>query len=321
MLTVARALCVVVTAFSSASYAQNINQIFRNFGGIAQQAVQQAALFQWGQIPPDERICVENNLRQYGSSIEAYAAHGIFPNDTRLSPLRASCRSQAIAQSLVRPSFNCAQARAPDEFAICANPELSELDNGVAVGFQYFKQMNGDAAAKQVNTPLYQARQACGANQSCIRQKQIDAIIKYHDAGAPVAVSRWDLNGSILLLIDNRNLRKLFYESPRPEVIAAGGGPGDIVFSGELINSQYAGYAYFYSARCGRMRFQVSGLASEDLEDCRKRCRASFRSKLFCRGHRPSISGPEGDSTDSFHHPAFTREQQYYPAQSNSKAF
>jgi uncharacterized protein len=256
-------LCTILVAFTSRASAQNINEILRSLGGIAQQAGQQAALAQWRQLPPNELSCVEQNLRQQGTGVEAYAAHGIFPDDPRFAPLRANCRGR-LEQSTAHPSFSCAQARTSDELAICASPELAELDNAVAAGFQYFKQQNGDASARQINAPLFQARQACGSDQVCIKQRQIEAIIKYHDSGALVSVSRWNLNGSVLILITNGRIRKLFYEVPRPEMIAAGVAPGDLSFEGESTNNQYIGTAYTYNARCGQAAFQASGAILED---------------------------------------------------------
>jgi uncharacterized protein len=86
------------------------------------------------------------------------------------------------------PSFDCNKARSPDEIAICASPELADLDNQVARGYAYVKSTQGGQSADALGIPLWRARQGCGADPDCIRQRQIQAILAYQAAGAPVSV-------------------------------------------------------------------------------------------------------------------------------------
>jgi uncharacterized protein len=93
------------------------------------------------------------------------------------------------------PSFDCNKARYPDEIAICASPELADLDNQVAKGYAYVKSTQGGQLADALGIPLWRARQGCGADPDCIRQRQIQAILAYQAAGAPVSVPDTRLAG------------------------------------------------------------------------------------------------------------------------------
>jgi hypothetical protein len=173
--------------------------------------------------------------------------------------MRQSPQGQNV--QIVQPSFNCGKARAPDEIAICSNPELSELDNAVAAGNEFARRSSGDIFAKQINTPLFEARQACGADANCIKSRQIAAIKTYHDLGATIDFSMWNHNGSIMDLVTNGKSRSYFYGTPRPEMLSAGAVSGSISFAGESTEEQYVGTAYIFSSNCGGVPFQVSGPA------------------------------------------------------------
>jgi TPR repeat protein len=179
---------------------------------------------------------------------------------------RRAVQGQIAQQHTVQPSFNCAKARAPDELAICSNPELSELDNAVVAGYEYVRRANGDLFARQTNAPFFQARQACGADADCIKGRQVDAISRYHDLGAPVSSSDWAHNGSQMRLVANRRSRKFFYETPRAEMLSAGAKSGSLLFEGEAIDEQYVGTAYIFNSRCGQIAYQVSGPIVDNFE-------------------------------------------------------
>lgn len=89
------------------------------------------------------------------------------------------------------PSFDCSKASLPDEFAICASQELSELDNVIAAGYAFLRASTGNDNARKVGLPLLRMRQACQGNASCIRDRQIDAIKAYQQAGAPISLPAW----------------------------------------------------------------------------------------------------------------------------------
>ncbi|HXW20719.1 MAG TPA: trypsin-like peptidase domain-containing protein, partial [Roseiarcus sp.] len=86
------------------------------------------------------------------------------------------------------PSFDCAKARFPDEFAICESPQLAELDNIIAAGYGYLKTTRGGPYADTIGIPFWRMRQACQSDAVCIRVRQIEAIKAYQAAGAPVSI-------------------------------------------------------------------------------------------------------------------------------------
>jgi uncharacterized protein len=90
-----------------------------------------------------------------------------------------------LAQS---PSFDCKTDSAADEQAICSNERLAELDRLMAVGHEYVRANYGAAEAKSIGSPLLQSRQACGADEACIEQRQIDAVKKYQSLGARISL-------------------------------------------------------------------------------------------------------------------------------------
>jgi hypothetical protein len=89
------------------------------------------------------------------------------------------------------PSFDCNQATAADEIAICSNSQLSELDNLMTEGFQFLKLRHGRKQANAIAKPLLSLRQACGSDADCIMQRQADAIETFRKLGAPVRLPGW----------------------------------------------------------------------------------------------------------------------------------
>jgi uncharacterized protein len=77
-------------------------------------------------------------------------------------------------------SFNCAKAAHPDERAICADAELSRLDNIVNSGFQFLRRTLGHDRTNALALPLLRERQACGSEISCIKAPTRD------DADIPI---------------------------------------------------------------------------------------------------------------------------------------
>ena len=84
-------------------------------------------------------------------------------------------------------SFNCAKASAPDEYAICANPSLSNMDTEMATLFRVRMEipmlMGAKGAAQDEQRAWLQTRTACGASVACLgaaykaRINQLDATI------------------------------------------------------------------------------------------------------------------------------------------------
>ena len=66
-------------------------------------------------------------------------------------------------------SFNCNQAAAPSEFAICGDPQLSQLDS--AIGVAYGQRLALDPSLKQIQRGWLKARNiGCGKDRDCLRR-------------------------------------------------------------------------------------------------------------------------------------------------------
>ncbi|WP_169741298.1 lysozyme inhibitor LprI family protein [Andreprevotia chitinilytica] len=78
-------------------------------------------------------------------------------------------------------SFDCKKARAEDEKAICANPELSKLDEELAQAFKSAQAaMAGDtkriAAFRRDQAEWIKDRARCGDTVSCLKNEYVDRI-------------------------------------------------------------------------------------------------------------------------------------------------
>jgi uncharacterized protein len=69
-------------------------------------------------------------------------------------------------------SFNCAKASAPDEYAICANPSLSNMDVEMATLYRVRMQvpmlMGAKGAAQDEQRAWLARRTACGSSVACL---------------------------------------------------------------------------------------------------------------------------------------------------------
>jgi hypothetical protein len=64
-------------------------------------------------------------------------------------------------------SFNCNQAAAPAEFAICGDPRLSQLDS--AIGVAYGQRLALDPSIRQIQRGWLKARNVgCGKDRTCL---------------------------------------------------------------------------------------------------------------------------------------------------------
>lgn len=70
-------------------------------------------------------------------------------------------------------SFDCSKARAPDEIAICANPDLSALDSemgGLWFAYSQIPFLMGMSGNRQDEARAFlQTRAACGADVACLK--------------------------------------------------------------------------------------------------------------------------------------------------------
>jgi uncharacterized protein len=79
----------------------------------------------------------------------------------------------ALASPASAASFDCSKAKAPDEIAICANPDISALDSemgGLWFSYSQFPFLMGMSGNRQDEAHAFLAtRAACGANVSCLK--------------------------------------------------------------------------------------------------------------------------------------------------------
>jgi uncharacterized protein YcgL (UPF0745 family) len=91
-------LGLILIAGSTTAFAQNANDIVNIFGGLIRSAVVQAALTEWRKIPNDEVSCVDQNLRQQGTSLQVAIQQGMTPSDPRIAGSRSACRNVVVQQ-------------------------------------------------------------------------------------------------------------------------------------------------------------------------------------------------------------------------------
>ncbi len=99
----------------------------------------------------------------------------------------ALCTGLATAAPACAASFDCANATAPDERAICASRALSDLDVEMATLYRVRLEipmlMGARGAARDEQMAWLARRAACGADVACLRQSyrrriaQLDRII------------------------------------------------------------------------------------------------------------------------------------------------
>ncbi len=88
-------------------------------------------------------------------------------------------------------SFDCKKAAAPDEIAICSNPELAGLDSLVSVGYRHLQRRLGAKMANRIHLPFLRARRACKSNSFCIFERQIAEIPSFRVLGAKIEPPAW----------------------------------------------------------------------------------------------------------------------------------
>ena len=93
--------------------------------------------------------------------------------------------SEASARDF-RPSFDCNRARYQDEFTICNDQKLSELDQIASRGYSLVKSESRSIAQDFLLSSLH-ARHACGSNKLCILDTQAQVIDGLSEFGAHVS--------------------------------------------------------------------------------------------------------------------------------------
>lgn len=84
----------------------------------------------------------------------------------------AAMTTTALASPVEAASFDCTKAKAPDEIAVCANPDLSALDSemgGLWFAYSQLPFLMGMSGNRRDEAHAFlQARAACGANVACL---------------------------------------------------------------------------------------------------------------------------------------------------------
>jgi uncharacterized protein len=96
----------------------------------------------------------------------------------------------SMSGSVFAASFDCQQARLPDEKAVCASRQLSEMDVEMAVRFQMLTGLvamgtRGDMQDEQQT--WLASRHACGASRSCLLASYRQRIAKLKEQYAHLA--------------------------------------------------------------------------------------------------------------------------------------
>ncbi len=81
-------------------------------------------------------------------------------------------------------SFDCSEARRPDEKAICENTDLSARDEIVSTAFNEAKKASGRKTAIAATRKLLDERHRCGGDVECINRNQDTALQVYQALGA-----------------------------------------------------------------------------------------------------------------------------------------
>jgi len=97
----------------------------------------------------------------------------------------ASCGFAVLIGSAAHAaSFDCAKASTPDEIAICANPQLSNLDVQMATLYSVRMQlpmlMGARGAAQDEQRTWLATRTQCGANVACLQAAYASRIQQFN---------------------------------------------------------------------------------------------------------------------------------------------
>ena len=107
-------------------------------------------------------------------------------NRTMIAAVSVVALSASIAissPSEASPSFDCNYARAPDEIAICQNPELANEDLEMSSAYFYLHRLAVEEGRRSALGALERsqrewlaARRECGSNASCLRRAYEDRL-------------------------------------------------------------------------------------------------------------------------------------------------
>lgn len=99
------------------------------------------------------------------ATVAAFGVAGVLSSSVTLGP-------DGGAQAA---SFDCNQAATPAEFAICGDPQLSEVDS--EIGAAYAERLAVDPSIRQIQRGWLKVRNVgCGKNRGCLRPLMADEL-------------------------------------------------------------------------------------------------------------------------------------------------
>jgi uncharacterized protein len=100
------------------------------------------------------------------------------------------------ATSAQAASFDCAKSASVEERAVCADPQLSDLDSKLGKAFSQAKEASGSDKHEMerlmaVARAFLAQRHACGAARACLIASYAGALEGYSTVGSEVAMPSW----------------------------------------------------------------------------------------------------------------------------------
>src|SRR5438034_11702213 len=98
------AVLLFAVSISNEARAQTPGGIMNMFTNIMGAAIVNTARIEWSKVPANETACIDQELRQQGSSVGGLIQNGIVPNDPRIAGARFNCRTAAPPAPNVIPN-------------------------------------------------------------------------------------------------------------------------------------------------------------------------------------------------------------------------
>lgn len=87
------------------------------------------------------------------------------------------------------PSFDCAFATSLTEQTICASPELSAVEEDMAEAYAGLADRIGEGDARRIADMMLARRDACGADEACIRDRLLSSMGLFLSGGRDLAAN------------------------------------------------------------------------------------------------------------------------------------